>query len=193
MGCVTIDPITTNLDGTVLEGAVALLSCLETSLGVTVAGPVCRACIYPGAAVPMDYCSTDSECASGAHGMAAVRVAGIQLMADQAATNCTFFASQIAVTYEMTVVRCAHTIQAEAGQVVLPTCDELASDTAILLDDAAAMRAALKCCYAARPRGGGCSPRVTAVGLWSPRGPAGGCVGGQMQFTVVLNDCSCPP
>jgi len=192
VGCVTLDPVSTNLDVTVLDRAVALLGCLEDQLTITVGGPVCRSCIYPGQAVPMDVCQMDEGCGSGGHGMAAVRVVAINLVPEQVGTSCLFSVSQLAVTYEMTAYRCAHTIQRDQGRAVaLPSCDELASDTAIILDDAAAMRRALKCCFATPPPEGGCSPRISAVLPWQPRGPIGGCVGGTMQFTVTLNDCSC--
>lgn len=193
-GCMMIDPIGVDLDTACFEGAVKLLNCLEAQVAATVGGPVCRACLYPGVAVPMDVCHADTGCGSGSgHGMAAVRVASVQLLVQQVGTRCSFTAAQMAVTYEMSVYRCAHTIQRQAGVVTLPSCDELASDTAIVMDDAAAMRKALKCCYAVAPPGvaGGCPPMITNVSPWLPRGPIAGCMGGQMSFTVTLNDCGC--
>lgn len=193
MGCVTIEPAQVNLDASVFEGAVRLLACLEQQLAGTVGGPVCRACLYPGATVPMDACEASSDCSGvGGHGMAAVRVASSQLIVAQVQQRCSFTSAQVSVVYEMTAYRCAHTVTRNGGVPVLPTCDELASDTAIVLDDAAAMRRALKCCFTVPPSAGGCPPAITNVSPWTPRGPVSGCMGGQMQFTVTFNDCGCP-
>lgn len=187
----TLDPPSVQLDVGAFGGAVKLLGCLEDQIALSVGGPVCQASLYPGASVPMDFCG-DDPCTSDGHGMAAVRVVNIQLLPEQTSNQCQFIAAQMAVTYEMTVLRCAHTIQKSNGTVAIPTTDELASDTAIVMDDAAAMRKALKCCFGAKPATGGCAPRFPTIGPWLPRGPAGGCMGGQMQITVIMNDCGCP-
>lgn len=186
-GCFTASPATVHVDCHVFEGAGLLLTALSNRLQWTIGGSPCRAAVYPGMSIPMDSCDAVSCGATGAGGMAGVRVASIDFVAAQALTQLDLSDVQVAVTYELAVYRCAHTITQDATGVSFPTPAQLLSDSAVVLDDAAAMRLAVKCDYL----GSECHPRLLRTQAWTPAGPAGGCVGGRMQLTVILDDKRC--
>lgn len=156
-----------------------LLACLCEQLAATVGGEVCRCCLSPGPA-PADFCC---DCGQG-HGQAWVRVVRIFPASTnfpaQAASIQQCALNSVGVELEMGAWRCAHLPDDQGNP---PTCAQVTTDTEVLLDDAAAMRAAVRCCFA--------PGRDYVPGEWTPRGPSGGCMGGAMTVTVQAYDC-CP-
>lgn len=169
-------------DTLVLPLAEELLGCLCAALADS-GNPVCQCCLHPGLATPMDFC--DCACSAGGNGQAWVRVgriypAGARFPAQSFdADPCKI--NSWGVELIMGVYRCVHTLD-DDGQP--PSCDQVTSDTELILADAAAMRAAI-CCF------GGDPDRQAIAAEWSPIGPNGGCAGGVQSITVQFYDC-CP-
>lgn len=122
-----------------IDVASALLACLCEQLANTLGGSVCRCCLEPGQAVPMDVCC---DCGHG-NGKAAVRLAQL-VPVGQPRGRCAADDRWQAV-FEMTVQRCAAPMR-DDGQP--PSCEEVTRDAAVAIDDAAAMRHAALCCPA---------------------------------------------
>lgn len=179
------------LDTFAFDLAAQVLDCLCDQLALTRGGPVKRCCLYPGEEIaPMDECC---------QGMAAVRVyrifpvTGRFPQQDFSPRNCA--GSAYGVTLELTVYRCAATLD-DRGRP--PTCSALTDNVAVQMDDAAAMRRAIQCCYAPRAEDG--EFPWTASGMfveddYNPVGPAGDCMGGRQRWHFPVYDvpCSCPP
>lgn len=167
-------------DTTALPLARALLNCLCAELGEAVGGPVCTCCLAPGPE-PMECC----DCAEG-EGNAWVRVVRVFPTAARfpipAADPNRCVTGLYAVELELGVYRCVSVIDDDG---VPPSCEQRTADTEKVLDDAAAMRRAVVCCFVARGR-------QAIVGEWRGRGPDGGCAGGAMTVLVEAGDC-CPP
>jgi hypothetical protein len=162
-----------------------LLTCLCDALDASLGGPVCRCCLAPGVAVPMDVCC---QCGAG-DGQAAVRVAQIYpttSFPDPIVQSSRCMQMEWAVVLEMVVYRCAATLD-DSDPPQPPTCEEVTRDALVAADDAAAMRCAVTCCFGADP----CEPGAVP-GAWQPIGPSGGCHGGAMQVTVALGAEYCP-
>ncbi|MBP2703524.1 hypothetical protein JOL79_06890 [Microbispora sp. RL4-1S] len=172
-------------DVTALPLAEALLACLCAELDDTVAGPVCVCCLAPGPE-PADCCTCP-----GGEGRAWVRVTRIfptsarfplpAVDPGRCATDGSY-----AVELELGVYRCVATIDDDGTP---PSCDQRTADAVKLLDDAAAMRRAVSCCFPRTELGRG---RAVVVGEWRPIAPEGGCAGGALLVTVESGDC-CPP
>ncbi|MFB9476984.1 hypothetical protein ACFFR3_46470 [Nonomuraea salmonea] len=165
--------------------AAKLLECLCAELEASLAGPVCRCCVVPGAGYPpMDGCMC--ECGGG-QGQAWTRVSRMFPTSQrfpaplQEAPPTCFLPGSWAVELEAGVYRCAATM-AEDGTP--PSCEEVDRDARVVLDDAAAIRRAVMCCFAAQSR-------VVVPGQWQAIGPSGGCQGGVMTLLVQAYDC-CP-
>jgi len=168
--------------------AQALLECLCEQLPGTVGGDVCVCCLHPGTVAPMDHCCRCEIDGQDAEGQAWVTVTRIypttgrfpvQQLGEVSACNLQRWAADMT----MGVYRCAAVPDSRGNP---PACDGVTHDLAKVLSDAAAMRDAVHCCFT-----GDDTPDV-AVGEWTPVGPAGGCVGGQMTLTVGFGGC-CPP
>jgi hypothetical protein len=163
--------------------AQALLQCLCTALETSIAGPVCQCCLHPGTVVPMDLCC---DCGTG-QGQAAVRI--VSIYPTRSFPTQTFLVErcppgELAVVLEMTVYRCAATMD-DAGNP--PSCAAMTHDALVAADDAGAMRCAALCCF------GQLDPDLLVVlGAWQPLGVAGACHGGSMQVTVRASNL-CPP
>ncbi|MFF3665470.1 hypothetical protein [Microtetraspora malaysiensis] len=162
-----------------------LLGCLCGALEESLGGPPCRCCVYPGAQVPADSCC---DCGAG-QGQAWVRVAKIFPAAARfpeqsfAVESCA--SRSWGVELEVGVYRCVATVDDEGNP---PSCEQVEHDAAVILDDAAAMRRAVACCFADGEHGN----RDLVVGEWTPIGPSGGCGGGSMTVTIQAYDCACP-
>lgn len=168
-------------DTTGLPLAEDLLSCLCAELADTIGGPPCVCCLSPGPE-PMECC----QCPAG-EGNAWVRVVRIFPTTAKFPTPSTdpspgrCVTGLYAVELELGVYRCVSTLD-DDGRA--PSCAERTSDAEKILDDAAAMRRAVSCCFAVRGR-------QMIVGEWRSRGPDGGCAGGAMTVIVEADDC-CP-
>lgn len=171
-------------DVTALPLAQALLACLCSALDDTVGGPVCSCCLAPGPE-PVDCC----DCAEG-EGKAWVRVVRIfpttSRFPQQALDPGACRTGGWAVELELGVARCVATIDDDGNP---PSCDDRNADTIKILEDAAAMRAAVSCCYPSTDLG---RAWRSVPGQWTPIAPAGGCAGGTMLVTIESADC-CPP
>jgi hypothetical protein len=102
------------------------------------------------------------------------------LLADQQ-NEC--FRSQFVATYELGVLRCWPTItnSGAPGDPVKRT-----DTTHTVHDDAVAALEAVQCCWTdLHP------DEDWQIGLWTPAGPAGGCVGGALQVQLQYTFC-CP-
>lgn len=182
------------LDGGVFEMASLFLSCLCETLTHTLGGPVCRCSLYPGEVItPMDFCCG----CEGGLGMAAVRVYGIAPASANfpaqdfsVRKNCNHNA--YVVTLEVSVYRCMSTIDQHGDP---PTVADLFRDVAIELDDAAAIRRTLRCCFA--PQLADASVLWSTTGRYvedqlNPIGPEGDCGGVSQRVHVeFFDDCSC--
>lgn len=166
-----------NLDTIAMPLLEQLLDCLCQQLALTTAGPVCACCITTGPPV-IDCCA----CAgAGTEGQAWVRVVRIYPSAPR------FPAQQVdvqrcpvtglAVEIELGAARCSRTITEDGSPA---DCDAQLADAEIVLDDAAAMRRALGCCFA--------GDKILVINQWQSYGPEGGCVGGFMAVTVQTYD-----
>lgn len=162
--------------------ALALLDRLALELAHTRGGPPARVGLYPGEEIaPMDEC-----CA----GQAAVRVYRIFGMTgrfpqqNHGPKNCSELQSY-GVTLEMTVYRCASTLRSDGSP---PDTDDLLDDTLVQLDDAAAMRRAIRATavyLGTQPFSG---VELFVEDDYNPVGPAGDCVGGRQRCTFGVYD-----
>lgn len=162
-----------NLDTAVLPLAEELLGCFCPLLAETVGGmPECGCCLSLGPAV------ADVE-------HAWVRVVRIYPSGGrfpaQAFDVESCPANEWGVELELGVFRCVATIDDDGRP---PSCDQVRRDVEVQLDDAAAMRQAVNCCFAD-------DDRLMVVGPWEPIPPQGGMAGGRMTVTVLIGDC-CP-
>lgn len=190
------------LDTFAYDVAKRLLTCMEAQLALTLAGQVARAAVYPGEEIaPMDVtCITDTG-----HGQAATRVYRIfpvtsrfpQQDFSPRFQQCG--RAQFGITIEMTVYRCAAQMDDNGNP---PTVEEIEWNSRVQMDDAAAMRRAVECCWAPRAAGevpGEALPYTTTgeyvLDDYNPVGPAGDGFGGRMrvQFPVLEVPCGFPP
>lgn len=171
---VNIDTIATPL----LE---QLLECLCEQLALTTAGPVCACCITTGQAV-LDCCACAT---SGTNGQAWVRVVRIYPSAPRFPAQMVDVqrcpVTGLAVELELGAVRCSQQVTEDGST---PSCEAQLADAEVVLDDAAAMRRALGCCFA--------DGKVLVINQWQSFGPEGGCVGGFMTVTVQAFDAYPP-
>ena len=155
-----------------------LLDGLVAELAATVAGPVCRVHLSPGAIVTADHCC---ECAGG-QGQASVRLAQLYPSDPFPAplvdlSRC--WAMTWAAQYELVVYRCSGVVDDDGEP---PSAERVEHDAQVVMSDAAAMVRAIGCCFAGGPCGNGVVP-----GAWTPISPNGGCMGGAMTVTVDLD------
>lgn len=152
-----------------------MLACASTSLEP----PVDRAVLAPGGSVSWDAC----EC-----GQVWVRLIGLVPSASSQVRSSAFLPCGVTiwvVTLGVGVLRCAAVLD-ESGNAPSPAA--LSADTLQETADLAALSAAIQCCMTA-------SPHVEHLSMlrWSPLGPDGGCLGGEFQFNVLMDNCLCVP
>lgn len=163
----------TDLFGPVLQ---TLLDCCHDAL----AGcdrDVGRAFIAPGANVAWDDCCD---------GQLWVRLAtafpsGRPFPNPDTQQPCgiTVLAARIAIG----IVRCAAVVDDDG---VAPAPDVLTGDANGVTTDASILLSAIQCC--ALP---GISEQAVRIVSWTPSGPQGGCVGGEWEIIVGLDNCGC--
>lgn len=161
--------------------AEALLACLEAEISV-VDNPPAVVCLRPGDRVEPLLSTVGDECCAG---LAWVRVASFYPSAnfpdqDTAVSKCG--TSRWAAVLEMGAVRCSPIPDKSS----IPDCDEWTAVTRAILADGAAMRRALRCCFATAT-----TSRQHVPGAWQPLAVEGGCVGGTMTVTVAANGLDC--
>jgi hypothetical protein len=105
-------------------------------------------------------------------------------------TNCSH--NSYLVTLEIAVYRCLATLDQHGDP---PTCEQLTQDVAIQLDDAAAIRRTLRCCFAPQFSDGSVLWSSTGRYVeddWNPVGPDGDCGGSRQRVHVeMFDDCGC--
>lgn len=147
---------------TLAERLLALADCVCEQLAITGAGPTCWCGLFPGLEVSWDFCT---DCANDVCGMGWVRVNGANPYdVFPTATVDLHCAMPLAVELEVGAIRCMPLTTDGA----LPTPEQLGDVTLHQLMDALALRTAIQCCGVAD----------IALGLYTPTGPEGGCVGG---------------
>lgn len=161
---------------------VTLTGCLEATLSHYEA-PTCRVFVAPGGPPAWDVCC---DCHEG-EGQAWVQVDRVyatdNFPAEQTGANrCR--PAEFAAVIRMGVLRCAATVD---DQAEIPSADRLIADAWKVQRDRVAMYDALTCCFL-----DDADPGTYVVGPWTPLGPAGGCVGGTIEFTLQFPNCACP-
>jgi hypothetical protein len=97
--------------------------------------------------------------------------------------------SMIGSTIGVGVLRCAAT-QEDGGEA--PTADVLTAEALGMTADASILLEAIKCCVAPLTDDETSNALVMVLGTWTPRGPDGGCVGGEWTLTIGHGTCPCP-
>lgn len=164
----------------VTDVAVALRDCLATELNLRPSPPA-DTCLIPGedGRTFLSVGLGEDRCCDG---FAWVRVAQVTPQIPSAldqVTGCGIHTWQ--VDYEIGVARCAPFGTTQSG----PTCEQWTAVFDQVQSDAEAMRAAFCCVRPAVE-----SDRLTAT-PWLPFGPQGGCTGGIMGVSVVIDNCDC--
>lgn len=145
--------------------------------GLTV--PAGRVLVSPGGEVAWDACCD---------GQLWTRL--IELAPMGASTNTSFTSASVnapcgvlmwQAVVGVGVLRCAAVVN-DAGDA--PTPAVLTAEALAVTQDAADLAAALQCCLA---------PQVSKLRMvrWDPLGPEGGCVGGEWQVTLLVDNCQC--
>lgn len=165
----------------VTDVAVAMRDCLATELNLR-DNPPAETCLIPGedGRTFLSIGLGEDKCCDGFAWVRVVQVTPYIPDALANANGCGIISWQ--VDYEMGVARCAPSGTAVAG----PTCEQWTAVFVQVQSDAEAMRAAL-CCTVPQIETG----RSTAT-AWQPFGPDGGCTGGIMGMSVVIDNCDCP-
>lgn len=82
------------------------------------------------------------------------------------------------------IVRCAHTLDDQGNA---PTAEELTFDALGATADASILLSAIQCCDVLTR-----SPvQALRIGRWTASGPQGGCVGGEWELVLGLDNCGC--
>lgn len=183
-------------DTIALPAALQLLGCFRTQLAKLAKPPANVGLRIGNQTGPMVGPNVDECC----EGLAWVRVAGnVPSWEDFAAPTTTFEPCGVkayAVALELGVARCMPWGQGPDN--LDPPSQEQWDDAAIdILNDDAAMRAAIRCCFPPAPTpvpGGPIIPiRAWIMGGWEPLPIEGGCTGGtrtvQVQVIPACEDC----
>lgn len=157
--------------------AMMVRDCLCTFLESSLGGAVCRCTVYPSSIPTADICEQSAD----GHGEAKISITNIfdsrRFPFPIQDAECRDSFTVIEIT--QTVWRCAPMV-GDDGELPLEEDVDLAS--AILLDDARAMRCAVKCCL---------DTNLVVVGSWSLSPASGGCIGGRLVSLVGLDAESC--
>lgn len=168
------------LDGLVSDVAMDLRDCYATALEQETQPPA-EVCLVAGedGRLTLDIGTAQDRCCAG---FAWVRVAGITPetpAADAQVGGCGITSWR--VSFELGSARCYPFGTAQHG----PSCEEMTATALLVQQDAAAMRRAL-CCWTPQLE----SERY-AVTSWTPYGPDGGCTGGTMLVSAIVDACEC--
>lgn len=167
-------------DPGVLPIAEQLLTCLTEAVA-TLAVPPRNVMLRPGTQAEFLLSTARDECCEG---LAWVRLSQVYPSAkfpqpDGAYLPC--YPVQYAAVFELGIVRCAPMTDAED----IPSADEWNTVTALVLNDAAAMRRAI-CCWTELT-----TDTQYLTGLWLPINTEGGCTGGIQTITIAIGACDC--
>lgn len=171
---------------TPFEVAGALVACLEVVFDGDAGAPG-EICHRPGDQVPLSIGLTQNECCTG---LAWVRVQQIDPVIDPVTMTSPDFnpcdTSGRLVTLELGVARCNPFGTDNAG----PTCEQWTELAARIDLDAAAMRRAVCCASSALVTDSSAVERILP-GSWTPLESSGGCAGGSMTVTVLIECEEC--
>lgn len=163
--------------------ATELLSCLEEWLSRYQA-EACRTFIAPGNPPAWDFCC---DCGQG-DGQAWVQISEVFPTDDfpnQQLGPMRCPPSGYGVEFTVGILRCAAVLD-DQGRA--PSSERLTADAQKVQRDRAIVNEMLRCCYLADA-----DPGSYVLGLWTPLGPDGGCVGGSVSLQVAVPACACPP
>lgn len=159
---------------TVMDAMEALAACLCAQLQIdSPSDEVCFCGVLPGVAIPIDV----GSCTTGACGMAYLRLNALYPsvsvgVADLQPANC---AVGIGFDLEIGVFRC-YPLEPNGSS---PPDDVNLAVARLQVTDALSMRKALSCCDWLPDDG-------FVVGQYTPMGPAGGVIGGNMPISAWL-------
>lgn len=163
-----------DLVGPILQTAVA---CARDGLSQ----PVGRILVAPGAEVAYD------DCCAGQLWARLVEVVPAQMSQQSGVFNRTVSTPCGVLMWQATigvgVLRCAATVD---ESLAAPPANVLTLEALQVVQDAADLAEALQCCLAPQVK------KLT-MGLWTPLGPGGGCVGGEWSMSVLVDNCDCAP
>lgn len=94
--------------------------------------------------------------------------------------------SMLAARFGLGVIRCAATVN-DYG--VAPTPEVLTNETLRIMQDASTLLGVLSCEMKHLENYGKHLKHI--IGEWTPRGPEGGCAGGEWEFTLGYVGCGC--
>jgi hypothetical protein len=154
------------------KAVAALTDCVCAALAANGAGPTCWCGLFPGSEVSWDFCG---ECSGATCGMGYVRVVSIYESSsfptpDPTPTNC---AAPLVVELAIGALRCIPVAEQDG---TLPNEEALLETGLGVFADMAAIRTAVSCCEVGD----------RALGVWTPLGARGGCVGGEWSAWVAL-------
>ena len=158
-----------------------LRDCLAHEIS-KVASPPAVTCIRPGDRVELLLSTERDECCEG---LAWVRYVNDYPSQDFPAQDVTFqrcMPMQYAVVVELGVARCAP----RPGANEIPECEEWTAVNDAVMDDGAAIRRAILCCFWQLKT---YKDRPLLLGLAEPISVEGGCVGIRRQVTIAVPPC----
>lgn len=171
---------------TPFEVAGVLVTCLGDAFSADAGAPA-EICHRPGDQVPFNIGLTQNECCSG---LAWVRIQGIDPVVDPLTMTSPDFnpctQTGMLVTFELGVVRCNPFGTNNAG----PTCEQWTELAARIDLDANAMRRAV-CCAATTLVTDDTYVERILPGSWTPLESSGGCAGGSMTVTALIECEEC--
>lgn len=168
----------------IIGTAKALLLCVEGKL-LEYDARVCRSFVAPGGPPAWDTCTDDG---AGAEGQAWVQIGQVGPTDNfptiqTGAMRC--WPPESVVEFTVGILRCAATVDDHGNP---PPASRLTFEAEQVQRDRAIVDEAIRCCFLADAE-----PGTYSVGLWTPLGPSGGCVGGSRNVTVAVRACGCPP
>ena len=168
----------------IVPAAKGLLLCLEGTLDRYDAG-VCRSFLAPGGPPAWDTCC---RCDATHEGQAWVQIQQIGPTENfptiqTGPMRC--HPPEHAVQLNVAILRCASTVD-DGGDP--PAASTLTGEFEKVQRDRAIIDEAMTCCYLPSA-----DPGTYTIGVWTPLGPSGGCVGGQRTLTLAVKRCGCPP
>lgn len=160
-----------------------LRECLCLNLAATVGGSPARCCVVAGNAVALD------DCCDGTAWVRFEQIEGSDLDAFPGPSNLQSTGSCgqtiAAITVGIGVMRCASTMDEDGNA---PDCAALEHEALIMASDIDALFKTAHCC-ADEAQG----VILSSIGQYSPQGPQGGCVGGELQIVFGIELCPCEP
>lgn len=174
----TVDPVAVPLAGAVLEALLAAYDDPQWGLESP-----CVAGLVSGSMLIADHCCAGVTAhGSDCEGQLTVRVAGVWPTEEFPAPRQTAMpvcGSSWAVELELAVLRCALTVDTDAQPPILPSMEEEMLVAELALADMGLIRHVVSG-YAML------HDQALVIGSYTPMGPQGGCVGGGVTVTFLV-------